>query len=580
MQLAGFPFLATEGKRGILGVVMPIHHRAIVIGSLAFAVAGCDAVLGSTVPGGPGSSQEGVRGGSAEQPSTSTRFRRLTHSQWEKTIADLFFLDEETELTTEFRSDPRQSGYLFEGNGEALEIDPTLWSAYQRAASQIAERVTNDSADLSAIMPANADSESDEQRAESFIIEFGARAFRRPLQKDEVQSYMALYQAGLSSYADQSGFSGGIRLVLEGMLQSPHFLYLVESSTAEVDGLIPLNGHERAVRLSYFLWGTMPDAELFAAAADGSLDTEAGVRAQAQRMLRDERARDVFVHFFDKVLDVERYEAIAPSDNLFPDVTDKLSEFAMEETRQFVEREMFEGSGTLRDLLLSTTTYVNSDLADIYGLDGTYGADFVEAALDPAERSGVLTQIGFLAAHATSRDPDPIHRGVFVAKRLSCLTKSAPPDNVPPLPDPEGKSNRQLVEEHTEAPGTSCRNCHSVWINDFGFPFESYDAVGGYRTMDGDHPVDPSGNPPIDGEEVQVGNARDLSSALADSEQYHECMAGHLIAFAQARPDTDDDQAIIEGLGELSRKDAVPFEQLMEEMAVAVSFLNRAVEEE
>lgn len=557
---------------------MSLHHRAVVIGSLAFAVAGCDAVLGSTVPG-SGSLEDGLTGGTVDQPSTSTRFRRLTHSQWEKTIVDLFFFDDETRLSTEFRADPRQSGYLFEGNGEALEVDPTLWSAYQRAASQIAERVTSDSAELAAVMPEDAASASDAERAKSFITQFGARAFRRPLEKQEVQSYMELYQTGLSSYADQSGFSAGIRLVLEAMLQSPHFLYLVESSTLEVDGLVPLSGHERAARLSYFLWGTMPDAELFAAAADGTLDTEAGVRAQAQRMLKDERARDVFVHFFDKVLDVERYEAISPSDNLFPDVTERLSEFALEETHQFVEREMFEGSGTLRDLLLSTTTFVNADLAAIYGLDGSFGEEFEEASLNPEERSGVLTQVGFLAGHATSRDPDPIHRGVFVAKQLSCLTKSAPPDNVPPLPDPEGKSNRQLVEEHTEAKGTSCRNCHSVWINDFGFPFESYDAIGAYRTMDGEHPVDPSGNPPIDGEEVQVESAVELSQALAESEQYHDCMAGHLVAFAQARPDTDDDRPIIDALGDLSRTDAVPFEQLMVEMAVAVSFLNRAVEE-
>src|SRR5690606_27037081 len=107
------------------------------------------------------------------------------------------------------------------------------------------------------------------------------------------------------------------------------------------------------------------------------------------------------------------------------------------------------------------------------------------------ERSCVLTQIGFLASHATSRDPDPIHRGVFLARRISCLTIAAPPDDIPPLPTPDpAQTNRQRVEAHTEAEGTTCRTCHSSIINPFGFAFEGYDALGAYRTMDGESPVD------------------------------------------------------------------------------------------
>src|SRR5690606_14280282 len=133
------------------------------------------------------------------------------------------------------------------------------------------------------------------------------------------------------------------------------------------------------------------------------------------------------------------------------------------------------------------------ELADIYGLDGSFDVEFQETRLDDTERRGVLTQIGFLASHATSRDPDPIHRGVFVAKRIGCMSIAAPPDSVPPLPDnPEGKSNRQLVEEHTQAEGTTCRNCHATVINPFGFAFENYDALGAYRDMDGEHEVDAS----------------------------------------------------------------------------------------
>src|SRR5690606_5368514 len=133
-----------------------------------------------------------------------------------------------------------------------------------------------------------------------------------------------------------------------------------------------------------------------------------------------------------------------------------------------------------------------------------FGSDFQQVELNGDQRAGILTQVGFLASHATSVMPDPIHRGVFVAKRLSCLTISAPPDAVPPLPEPGDKTNREAVEEHTEAEGTSCRNCHGVVINPFGFPFESYDAIGAFRTEDNGKPVNTAAAPLIDGEPTPV----------------------------------------------------------------------------
>src|SRR5690606_29184603 len=136
----------------------------------------------------------------------------------------------------------------------------------------------------------------------------------------------------------------------------------------------------------------------------------------------------------------------------FPEAPRELADLARAETQHFLREVMHERGGSLRDLLTSTTTYVNADLARLYGLEGEFDEDFEEVELDPTERSGVLTQIGFLASHATSRDPDPIHRGVFLARRISCLTIAAPPDDIPPLPTPDpAQTNRQRVEAHTEA---------------------------------------------------------------------------------------------------------------------------------
>ena len=513
-----------------------------------------------------------------ELPGGVSRFRRLTHAQWENTVQDLFGFDEAVGLSSSFRADPTQSGYLFEGNGDALEVDQALWASYQTASATLAKSVVDDSAALARILPLGSAGIGSDAEARQFIEAFGKRVHRRPLTSDQLDAYMALYQQGLTSYEDTPDYRGGVRLVLEAFLQSPYFLYRVEESSAVSAGRIALDGYERASRLSYFLWGTMPDDELFAAADAGRLADAAGVRVEAERLIQHERAADVFVNFFDRVLEVERYEIISPSTTQFPDVSADLAEFAKQETHHFILREMFEKAGSLRDLLTSTTTYVNAELAAIYGLSGSFDEAFREVSLDPGQRRGVLTHVGFLASHSTSREPDPIHRGVFVARRLNCLPISAPPDDIPPLPPSDAsKSNRQLVAEHTESV-PSCRTCHGTLINPFGFAYEHYDALGAYREMDGSHQVDASVVVPLSQGDVQVANALELAEAMAESPGVHECVSGHLVSFALGRPGVEADSTLVSELGALSLGQAVPFAELMVEMSVAVVSLNRAPE--
>lgn len=517
-----------------------------------------------------GGETEPSSGSAASEATTdSSRYRRLTHAEWERTTRDLFGLASETGLSGGFRNDPKQAGYLFASQGYALEVDQLLSSAYGQAASTLARTITASSTELARVV---GDVTKDPAGARAFIEAFGARAHRRPLAPTEVDRYLSLYELGTTAYADQTGFAAGIRLVIEAMLQSPHFLYRVEGSTAANGDVVPLDGYERASRLSYFFWGTMPDAALFEAARTGGLGDPAGVRTQAERLVSDPRAAVVLVEFFERVLDVERYESIAPAPVYFPDAPGELGDLARRETETFIAKEMYEKGGSLRDLLLSTTTYVNSELATIYGLTGAYGADFTEATLDPTERAGVLTQVGFLASHATSRDPDPIHRGVFLARRVNCLPISAPPDMVQPLPDPAGKSNRQLVADHTEQ-GT-CANCHERIINPYGFTFEGYDAIGQVRTMDGTHPVDSTATLLVDGKDAPVSGAVEMMARLSESTDVHECFASHLLEFAQGREEAPGDEALLGALGGASLGGA-SFRELMVEIAVAMSFLNR-----
>ncbi len=256
-------------------------------------------------PGTGGTEGQGGAPATEPPPGEVSRFRRLTHNEWERTTRDLLRLPELPGLSTAFRIDPRQSGYLFEGNGDALEVDQNLWNSYQVAAAELAARVTLDPDQLEAILP-SAGTLGEDERAALFVEEFGERVHRRPLTSDQADAYLALYEQGKTAYTDVTGFAGGIRLLLEGFLQSPYFLYRVEETSDDAGGVIPLDGYERASRLSYFLWGTMPDDELLAAASAGELSAAEGLRAQATRLIENARAGDLLVHFFERVLEVER----------------------------------------------------------------------------------------------------------------------------------------------------------------------------------------------------------------------------------------------------------------------------------
>lgn len=534
---------------------------------------------GDTGGTGDGDTGDGDTSSGEELPSPAPRFYRLTHDQWENTVQDLFGLDAPTGLSELFRDDPLIAGFVFDNDATTLEVDEALWTGYRVAAGQVAELVTSDPDLLAALTPVDGLSEA--ERIDSFVRSFGGQAYRRALEDAEVASLTELFLSAPALYTDiQDPFTAGVRHVVETVLQSPFFLYRIERSEGVVDGLIPLDDHEIASRLSYFLWNSMPDQELFDAAESGQLATPAQVGAQAQRMLGSTRAADMVVRFHHQLLDADKIDNIAPSPNFFPDAPANLPELAAEEHERFIRDVVYGGGGGLAELLTSSETFVNQDLAAIYGVGGVMGEEFVHVELDPTQRQGIFTQVGFLAANSTSVDPDPIHRGVFMAKRMSCLSIAAPPDGVPPLPATEpDQTNRQRVEAHTEAEGSVCVTCHGGLINPFGFPFEGYDALGAWRTTDNGQPVDTSTNVAIGGEVMAVGGAVDMVQAMATSQGIHECYVRYWVEYASGRNSTPSDIPMVERLGADSLDEQQSIEELLVSVTTSLSFLNRAVEE-
>lgn len=472
----------------------------------------------------------------------STRYPRLSHAQWENTVRDLFRLETTLGLAATFALDPDASAF---DTYSARTVSANLWNDYQRAAEEIARETIANPELLQRIRPASADSEN-------FIREFGQRAFRRPLNEDEFESYRRLFAQAGTLFPDSTPEESGVELVIRAFLQSPHFLYRVEASTQADGERIWLNDFEVASRLSYALWNTMPSDELLQAAAAGELASEQGVSAWTAKMLNDPRAVAPLVSFHEQFFHTESYGTVAKNETLFPSFTPELAPVLQEEASRFFEEIIVKNDGGISALLTTPTTYVNNVTATFYGLSGTFDEALTRVDLDPSQRAGILTHVGFLSRYGSQTQSDPILRGVHMSLELLCSDLPPPPNGIPPLPAIlEGQTNRARVEQSTSV--QPCATCHETFINPLGFAFENYDAIGKWRDTDNGQAVDASDTYSIDGTDVAYANAVELSSILADSQVLHACYAKKWLEYVLGRPPADEEKETLIEVAETSK---------------------------
>lgn len=505
-----------------------------------------------------------------EPGGVADRFPRLSHAQWEATVQDLFHLPAPSELSATFQPDPQLG--RFDNNIARLGMTSGLWRDYQRAAESIAERVTSDPALLASIVP-------DPQGADArqIISSFGERAFRRPLRDTEVDRYVQLYDGAAAAFPQLDPVKAGVRLVIQGMLQSPFFLYRTELSDAVTEVGMPLGGYEVASRLSYLLWGSMPDGELFAAAKGGELDSAEGVRRHASRMLDDPRSRAQLRRFHYQAFSISEYADVDKDPVKFPMWRRELGAMMQEEALLFLDS-VVAGGGGVANVLTSTKAFVNEDLAQIYSVPDISGAEYREVELDPQVRAGLLTRAGFLARNATLDEPDPIHRGVFINLGVLCRSITAPP-NIPPVLERTGNTNRERVESITGA-GTCGESCHHTIINPLGYAFESFDAVGAYRTMDNGYPVNTADTYWFaDGRKISYGDPVELSRQLAASPEVHTCYASQLTELALGRDLRKSDRELADRLAEESLSARLSIRELVLEVVSSNAFRVRSIKQ-
>jgi hypothetical protein len=536
---------------------------------------GIGACTGNIGDGGVGAGEDGEPTDPVTESVASlktTRFPRLSHQQWENTVRDLFRLTAVTGSSSSFSGDPL--GGVFDNNADKLLVSPAHWQDYQTAAEEVAALVAADPAIVANISPAGLPSDLAEA-GRAFIESFGKRAYRRPLTTNEVDALLAVFVQGPDLLEGTDDFVRGVQLTVQAILQSPHFLYRVES-TAEVedDGLIHLTGWEVASKLSYMLWNTMPDDTLFAAAEQGELGTPEGILAQAERMLEDVQSRPMVATMHAQLFQYDHYDDLYKDPAYFPSFPVDVGDDLKREAELFIEDVMLSGGG-LRELLTSPVTYVNADLAAVYGVQGSFTDEFVKVELDPAERAGFLTRIGFLASNATPREQNTIHRGVFINHRIMCTQLPDPPDNVEGLPPSDGyPTNRERVESHT-GPGTCGESCHQVWINPPGYALEHYNAIGAYQDIENGETVDALSEWEIDGEAVAFDGAVELSQLMAESDAAHHCYAKHWLQYSYGRTPQEGDGETIQQLADASKAGSV--KDLIVALSQTLAFRTRAV---
>jgi hypothetical protein len=432
--------------------------------------------------------------------------RRLSRFEYDNTVRDL--LGTSQQPAREFPPDVEIDG--FDNAIDGLTVSRLHAEAYQRAAESLAAEAVHD---LDALLPCDPAAPA---CADVFVRSFTRRAYRRPPSDDEVARLLAVHANG-------SDFADGVALVIEVVLQAPQFLYRLELGTPNG---APVSDHELATRLSYLLWGSMPDDALSAAADAAELRDDDGIALHTARLLADPRARDNVAHFHRQWLELDDAAEATKDPERFPDWSPDLAADLQDVADDFVAGVFWDG-GNLRDLLTREHA--------------------IDHALYPDRRPGLLAHPALLAALAKPDQTHPIARGKFVREQLLCQPPPPPPpdvDNAIPAPDPD-LSTRERFAEHSADP--QCAACHQL-LDPIGFGLEHYDAIGRFRDREAGAPIDASGTllgTDVDGPFV---GAAELAARLADSELVSRCTVIRWFTYAHGRAPTDADACTIEEL--------------------------------
>jgi hypothetical protein len=369
----------------------------------------------------------------------------------------------------------------------------------------------------------------EEPCARKILSTLARRAYRRPVTDEELVPLLNLYRNGSSS-----GFEAGIRTALQGILVDPDFLFRVERDpgNSKTDSVHLVSDVELASRLSFFLWSSIPDDELLNLAAEGRLKEQAVLDDQVRRMLRDPRSKALVENFAGQWLYLRNLPTKFPDPGVYPNFDENLRQALEQETNLFFESIIREDRSVV-DLLDADYTFVNERLARHYGIPDVHGSQFRRVTLHDENRRGLLGQGSILMVTSYATRTAPTLRGKWLLENILGTPPPPPPPNVPSLKEDRNASAltmRERMEQHRANP--ACASCHKL-MDPLGFALENFDAIGRWRTTQGNTPIDASGELP-DGTKFQ-GPSELRRVLLSKRDQFVGTVTEKLLTYAVGR---------------------------------------------
>lgn len=502
--------------------------------------------------------------------------RRLNRAEYNRTVHDL--LGVEARPADDFPAD--DTGYGFDNIGDVLSMPPVLLEKYLQAAEALVEQawpaVTGDTAPVElarAGHPALLGSlpfADTEEAVRRILQRFATRAFRRPVAAEDLDRLMTLHR---DSRRAGENLQGALKVAFKAVLVSPQFLFRGEGAKPDErsSGNIPLDDYALAARLSYFLWSTMPDEQLFALAEKGRLRRQ--LAAETKRMLQDGRAQALVERFASQWLQLPKLAEMEPDPKRFPSFDVKMREAMQRETELFLGTVMREDRSVL-EFLDADYTFVNQRLAAHYGLAAPsghpfQGEAFQKVSLAGTTRGGLLTQASILTLTSNPTRTSPVKRGKWVLENILGAPPPPPPANVPELSEVKLKGSlRQRLEQHRDNP--MCASCHAR-MDPLGFGFENFDAVGAWREKDDGFPVEPAG-------QLQSGESFQTPAELRQilvrtkRQEFLRCLTGKLLTYALGRGLEFQDRCTVDQIVERLEREQDRFSALVLGIVESVPF--------
>lgn len=465
----------------------------------------------------------------------------------------------------------RPTEFFYDSHVAAARVTTVHLESYLAAAEQVGTRVARTPERF-----ASCNSDTDRACLVEVLQNVASRAWRRPVGSDEAGG---LADFGLRASAEFGG--SPLEIAVTTVLSHREFLYRSELGEPVPDGRYRLTEREIAIAIAFMITGQPPDAALWESAEAGTLGEPDTRRAQAQRLLATAPARQRMRLFARQWLGIESLPLLTRSATLFPSFSAAIGRSMMEETERLFEHVVFESRGGLQELMTADYSFVDGALAAIYTLNGGGGQAFErrELNVEGQGRAGVLGHASILAATSHSDQTSPIRRGLFIRQRMLCQTFPIPPANAGGVPEVDpGATTRERFRQHTDDP--TCADCHR-YIDDLGFGFEQFDAIGQFRTTENGQTIEVGGNM-NDVEGLGTGtdftytDLHALGTYLAESDALKDCFARQYAHFALGETSGRADACVSEVAVNTWQNDpSADILSLLEDLVASDAFIHR-----